>query len=64
MDREAVLEIGVLGLATIVVAGVAILLGSGLAGGLLRWKRHHEATPEAGSISPVRHHHVQAAAAH
>jgi hypothetical protein len=64
MDREVVFEVGVLGLATVVVAGIAILLGSGLAGGVLRRRRHHEATPEPGSISPERHHHIQAPAAH
>jgi len=64
MDREAVFEIGVVGLATVVLAGVAVLLGSGLAGGILRRRRHQEANPEPGSIAPARHHHVQAAAAH
>jgi hypothetical protein len=64
MDREAVFEVGIVGLATVVFAGVALLLGSGLVGGLLRRKRHHEAMPEPGSIAAERHHHILAPAAH
>ncbi|HEX3723924.1 MAG TPA: hypothetical protein VHV31_14130 [Nitrolancea sp.] len=64
MDREAVFEAGVIGLVVIVVAGIAIVLGSGLAGGLLHGKRHGEANPSPGSVSPNRHHHIQAPAAH
>ena len=64
MEREAVFEVGVVGLAIVVAAGVAIVLGSGFAGGLLQRHRRREVPPESGSISPKRHHHVQAPAAH
>ena len=64
MNREALLEVGIAGLAAVVVAGVAILLGGGFAEGLLRRMRGREAAPDAGSVDPERHHHVQAPAAH
>jgi hypothetical protein len=64
MDREAVFEAGVIGLVAIVVAGVAIVLGSAFAGGLLRGRRHGEANPLPGSVDPERHHHILAPAAH
>jgi hypothetical protein len=64
MNREALFEMGIVGLAAVVVAGVAILLGGGFAEGLLRRMRGIDAAPEAGTIDPERHHHVQAPAAH
>lgn len=64
MDREALFEVGVVGLVAVVAAGVAILLGGGFAEGLLQRMRGHEAAPAAGSIDPQRHHHVLAPAAH
>jgi len=64
MNREALLEIGIAGLAAVVVAGVAILLGGGFAQGVLRRMRGREGAPPAGSVEPERHHHVQAPAAH
>ena len=64
MNREAVFEVGIIGLVAIVVAGVALLFGSGFAGGLLRRKRRDEANPSAGSVSPDRHHQNLTPAAH
>jgi hypothetical protein len=64
MNREALLEVGIAGLATVVVAGVVIMLGGGFAEGVLRRMRGNESAPEAGSVDPERHHHVQAPAAH
>lgn len=64
MNREVLFELGVIGLATVVAAGVAIMLGGGFTEGVLRRLRGHEAAPPAGSIDPKRHRHVQAPAAH
>jgi hypothetical protein len=64
MNREALLELGIAGLAAVVVAGVAILLGGGFVEGVLRQMRGREDAPAAGSVDPERHHHVQAPAAH
>jgi len=64
MNREALFEVGVVGLAMVVAAGVVILLGGGFAEGLLRRSRRHEPVPAVGDVDPERHHHVQSAAAH
>lgn len=64
MNREALFEAGIVGLAAVVAAGVAILLGGGFVEGVLQRMRGNEAAPASGSIDPERHHHVQAPAAH
>lgn len=64
MNREVLLEVGIAGLAAVVAAGVAIMLGGGFAEGLLRRHRSHEDAPSVGQIDPERHHHIQAPAAH
>lgn len=64
MNREVLLEVGIAGLAVVVLAGVAIMLGGGFAEGVLRRMRERETAPAAGSVDPERHHHVQAPAAH
>jgi hypothetical protein len=64
MNREALLEIGIAGLAAVAAAGVALLLGGGFAEGLLRRHRSREDAPRSGSVDPKRHRHVQAPAAH
>jgi 5-formyltetrahydrofolate cyclo-ligase len=64
MNREALFEVGIVGLAAVVAAGVAILLGGGFAEGVLQRMRGNESAPSAGTVDPERHHHVQAPAAH
>jgi hypothetical protein len=63
MKPDAIFEWGIAGLAAIVLAGLAVFLGSEIVGSIRRGQRHRESPPEPGAISPERHHHVQSTAA-
>ena len=55
LDRESVLEAGFVLLAAGFVAGLGLLVGGRLAGGMQRHQRHAEAAPSPGSIPAERH---------
>jgi hypothetical protein len=55
LDRETMLEAGLILLAAGLVTGVGLLVGGRLAGGAQRRRRHMEAPPPRGSVPAERH---------
>ena len=62
-DRETIFEIGVVSFLVLLVGGIAYLLFGDAIGKLLSGQRRREAPPRPGSVPPVRHGNISAAAA-
>jgi hypothetical protein len=63
MKAESVFELGLLGLAAAVLAGLAIFFGGEALGEALRRRRQTERTPAPSTIRAGRHQHVLGPAA-
>jgi hypothetical protein len=62
LDRESVLEAGFVLLAAGFVAGLGLLVGGRLAGGMQHHQRHAEGAPPPGSIPAERHQQLSTSA--
>jgi hypothetical protein len=61
-EPEALLELGLVALAGMLVGGLVLLAGGRAAGDLWRHQRHAEAPPAPGHVPAERHQHIAAVA--